>query len=258
MGKNVDILKQNFAHRGLHNKVDLPENSMAAILAAAKAGHGIEIDIHTTKDGSVVVFHDGSLKRMTGKDGKTKDLTASELDEYKLMGTDEKIPTYQQVIDELNKLEKQPTLLVEFKNWDMTDKNLDKAINPVLKASEQYKGSVAYQSFNPLLTKRVKELAPENLSGMLYGVGVPGESEMSYVAQESIATMMMAALAANPLVKPDFVATNTINAEKSNFRLGRIKSIAEGVPICIGAFSMIRTMRKQKAFVKNTVWMRVV
>ena len=43
-----------------------PENSLAAFAAACEAGYGIELDLQMTRDGEVVVVHDGDLMRVAG------------------------------------------------------------------------------------------------------------------------------------------------------------------------------------------------
>ncbi|MBE6699047.1 MAG: glycerophosphodiester phosphodiesterase, partial [Ruminococcaceae bacterium] len=48
----------DYAHRGLHNGKDAPENSLAAFEAACRAGYGIELDVQLSRDGTVMVFHD--------------------------------------------------------------------------------------------------------------------------------------------------------------------------------------------------------
>ena len=65
-----------YAHRGLHdNATQAPENSMAAFRKAVDAGFGIELDIQLTKDKIPVVFHDFTLKRVCGGEGKICDYT---------------------------------------------------------------------------------------------------------------------------------------------------------------------------------------
>ena len=55
------------AHRGLHGlSENTPENSLEAYKKAVEFGYAIEIDIHLTKDGEVVVFHDDTLNRVCG------------------------------------------------------------------------------------------------------------------------------------------------------------------------------------------------
>ena len=54
------------AHRGDRNEAYYPENSLEGFLAAALAGADIlEADIHTTKDGVLIVMHDDTLTRTT-------------------------------------------------------------------------------------------------------------------------------------------------------------------------------------------------
>ncbi|KAJ5807938.1 hypothetical protein N7474_009207 [Penicillium riverlandense] len=56
---------QTIAHRGF--KGNYPENTLIAIDGAIRAGsHAIEIDLHLTRDGVVVLSHDGTLERCFG------------------------------------------------------------------------------------------------------------------------------------------------------------------------------------------------
>lgn len=67
------------AHRGAHR--DHPENSLPAILAALALGaQGIEIDVHATLDGVLVVHHDpdlrdgGAIREMSAADVSARQL----------------------------------------------------------------------------------------------------------------------------------------------------------------------------------------
>ncbi|TQV94008.1 glycerophosphoryl diester phosphodiesterase [Cordyceps javanica] len=63
------LLPQTVAHRGY--RALWPENSLEAMRAAVRAGaHGIETDVHLTRDGVVVMSHDASLKRCFGVEKK--------------------------------------------------------------------------------------------------------------------------------------------------------------------------------------------
>ena len=67
-----------FAHRGFSGAY--PENTMLAFRKAIEAGaDGIELDIHESRDGQLVIVHDESLKRTTGVDALVSDLTLKEL-----------------------------------------------------------------------------------------------------------------------------------------------------------------------------------
>ncbi len=60
-----DVAAHAYAHRGLWGG-DVPENSLAAFAAAARAGAGVELDARVTKDGGIVVFHDATMQRLCG------------------------------------------------------------------------------------------------------------------------------------------------------------------------------------------------
>ncbi|KAI0134548.1 PLC-like phosphodiesterase [Xylariales sp. AK1849] len=65
-------MPQAIAHRGY--KAAFPENTMAAFRSAVQIGaHAIETDIHLSKDGVVVLSHDGTLKRCFGVDERVAD-----------------------------------------------------------------------------------------------------------------------------------------------------------------------------------------
>ena len=67
-----------FAHRGA--SAYAPENTMEAFHLAAKQGaDGIELDVHVTKDGEVVVTHDEKIDRVSNGSGFVKDMTLREL-----------------------------------------------------------------------------------------------------------------------------------------------------------------------------------
>ena len=100
-----------YAHRGLHDE-GRPENSMAAYKAALDRGYGIEFDVHLLKDGTLAVMHDSDLKRTTGQEGFMEDLTAEDLCKYHLGGTDQIIPTFQEVLD---LFDGQAPLIIELK-----------------------------------------------------------------------------------------------------------------------------------------------
>ncbi len=67
-----------FAHRGASG--DYPENTMESFQAATELGTPyLELDIHLTRDGMVVVHHDDHLDRLEGREGMIKLMTFDEL-----------------------------------------------------------------------------------------------------------------------------------------------------------------------------------
>ena len=97
--QKAPFLGMNFAHRGLHSRdKSVPENSIAAFRLAARAGYGVELDVHLSRDGQVVVFHDDTLERVCGVSGQVEDYTFQELQQFRLCGTEERIPLLSDVL----------------------------------------------------------------------------------------------------------------------------------------------------------------
>ena len=116
---------QRFAHRGYHDKPQIPENSLPAFRRAIAHGWGAELDVHLLKDGTLVVFHDSSLSRCTGAQGMIEDLTLAELKALRLEGTDEQIPLFDGV---LALFETATPLIIELKTAGNNHRALTKAV----------------------------------------------------------------------------------------------------------------------------------
>lgn len=90
-------------HRGA--RVEAPENTLRAFQLAVDGGADmIEVDVHLTADGEVVIMHDYTLERMTGHDGTIADMAWPELQQAVI--TDDRwpevaegIPTLAQTLD---------------------------------------------------------------------------------------------------------------------------------------------------------------
>ena len=65
-------------HRGIVNK-NHKENLLNSFKASFKKGYGIETDIHATKDGEFVCFHDFTLKRIHKINKSIKNLSYSQI-----------------------------------------------------------------------------------------------------------------------------------------------------------------------------------
>ena len=90
------------AHRGIHDNIDIPENTLQAFKKAIKNNISIELDVQLTKDNVLVVFHDDNLKRMTGINKNIKDITYYELKDIKLLNTNDTIPTFSEALNIIN------------------------------------------------------------------------------------------------------------------------------------------------------------
>ena len=157
---NSWVVNQYIAHRGLHNN-EIPENSLAAFQNAIDHDYGIELDIHPLEDLTPVIFHDETLKRMTGEDGYIKQVkNVEELKKFKLLKSEEKIPTLEEA---LNLINDQVPILIEIKDYNLNG-DFENKIYEILK---NYKGRYAVMSFNPYTLKWFRVNAPEILRGQL-------------------------------------------------------------------------------------------
>ena len=192
MKRDVSFLKNNLiAHRGVHDNKKIPENSILAFKSAIKYGYIIELDLHLLKDGNVVVFHDDNLKRMTGIDKKIKDCTYDEIKDIKLLGTNNHIPLFSDVLDLVSG--KVP-LLIELK-YDTKVGELEKKVLSLLK---DYSGKYAIQSFNPLSIYYLKKHAPSVIRGQLL---INPKKKANFLKKLYVRSILL-----NKLSKPDFIS----------------------------------------------------
>lgn len=153
------LKKQPIAHRGLHDLNNTRwENTLAAFAAAAKAGFAIECDVHLTKDGGVIVFHDDDLERLTGQKGRISDLTLAEATALKIGGTNDHAPSLREMLD---LVAGRVPVVIELKGIEGRDDGLVAAVANELAG---YKGEAAIMSFDHHLVRLFASDAP----------GIPG------------------------------------------------------------------------------------
>lgn len=91
-----------FAHRGgaFHPGLEGLENTMSAFQHAVDLGYGyLETDVHVTRDGALLSFHDAVLDRVTEHRGAIADLTYAEV-AAALIGGREQIPTMSALLEQ--------------------------------------------------------------------------------------------------------------------------------------------------------------
>ena len=160
--KKIYELAECYAHRGFHDNENAPENSMEAFRRAIERGLASELDVHMIADGNLVVFHDDDLVRMTGAPGRIADYDIETLSKLRLGGTDEKIPTFDEVLDLYEDSGLQ--LLIELK----VDKGNHKALAAaVADRLAKYDGAFAVQSFDPRAIRDFRKLIPGIALGLL-------------------------------------------------------------------------------------------
>lgn len=188
------LWRRPIAHRGLHDAEhprERPENSLAAFEAAVEVGHPIELDVHLSADGGVVVFHDETLERMTGRPGTVAELTLAELLALRLCEGDERVPSLDQVLEHVAG---RVPVLVELKNASPIGR-LERAVCEVL---ARWPGQHAVQSFNPWSMLWMHRHAPHLPRGMLSG-------DMSQEGLPLHQVVAVEHLLLAPAVMPDFI-----------------------------------------------------
>ena len=84
-------------HRGVMGVE--PENTLRSFVRAEREGLDvIELDLHLSKDGALVVMHDAEVDRTTDGAGPIGDLTLAELRELDA-GQGERVPVFEEVLD---------------------------------------------------------------------------------------------------------------------------------------------------------------
>lgn len=189
---NNKALLCDYAHRGLHGN-GVPENSLLAFDLAAKNGYGIELDVQLSADGEVMVFHDYKLARMTGCEKKLCELTCGELKELRLNDSEEKIPTFAEV---LSLVDGRVPLLVELKG-ESTDSSLCPKVAELLRG---YAGDYCIESFNPLLLGAIRKELPSAYVGLLYTNTCKDRKKYSAL------NIVISCMGLNFIARPNFIA----------------------------------------------------
>lgn len=183
-----------YAHRGLHdNRTDAPENSLRAFQRAVDAGFGIELDIRMTKDRIPVVFHDFTLKRICGAEGKVIDYTYEELQQFPLCGSDQRIPRFEEV---LKLVDGRVPLIVELK-IEALDLSVCEAGDRLLSG---YRGMYCIESFNPFGVFWYRRHRKEIVRGQL------SDAFLKEGEYKGALYFLLQHLLLNFLTKPDFIA----------------------------------------------------
>lgn len=158
-----------FAHRGASGYA--PENTLEAFALAIEQGaDGIELDVHLTKDGQVVVIHDETIDRVSSGKGAVRDYTRKELEQFSFdnhMKAYEgaKIPTLEEVLKLVRPTEVQVN--IELKTGIFWYEGIEeKTLDIVRKAGMENR--VIYSSFNHYSVQKIRKLDKNAETAYLY------------------------------------------------------------------------------------------
>lgn len=156
-------------HRGAAGHA--PENTLASFRKAVALGaDAVELDVHRTADGALVVIHDESLERTTDGRGRVAELTLAEIRRYDAgswKGAEfagERVPALEEIAAALPaRIE----LFVELKGGSFRYPGIEEDLARFLRARE-LAGRVRVSSFDHRALRRLRELMPELRTGALF------------------------------------------------------------------------------------------
>ena len=162
-------MTKNFAHRGFSGKY--PENTMLAFEKALEVGvDGIELDVHLTKDGELVIIHDETVDRTTDGTGLVSEMTLDELKALDASATYvgvygvNRIPTLREYFELVKDTE--IVTNIELKTGINPYPGIEEKLLEMIDAFE-LADKIIISSFNHYSVMRFKRLAPEIPCGFL-------------------------------------------------------------------------------------------
>lgn len=201
-----------YAHRGLYDKAaGIPENSLSAFSRAVAHGFGVELDVHLLRDGSLAVFHDSDIKRMTGRAGYLEDLSAEELGDYPLDGTKETIPQFCDVLALFE--DTGLPIIVELKSFR---DNYAALTERTMRELDKFRVVYCVESFDPRCVAWVRKHRPEVIRGQLSQDFLKDRGKLSLPMAFATTHLL-----SNIMVQPDFVAYRFKDRKKWAPRLCR-------------------------------------
>jgi len=165
---------QIFAHRGARRAA--PENTLPAFAAALEMGaDGIELDVHLTADGQLVVIHDFNVEKTTDGRGEVERMTADEMarldagSHFSPAFAGTRIPHLEEVLDLLRD---RCRINIEIKSNDLYARDASERVAGLVRARNLY-DQVIVSSFNPITLIKVRRLDPAIALGVLYDREMP-------------------------------------------------------------------------------------
>jgi glycerophosphoryl diester phosphodiesterase len=211
---------QIIAHRGASGVA--PENTLSSFRAAWDQGaDGIELDLHLSRDGTPVVFHDRTLRRITGSRGNVEDLTFSELRQLDAGAwknetwRGEKIPSLEEVLESLPE---NKSAWLELK----TDGRILEPLRKVLENHSARLPNLRLIAFSEELINLARKQFPEISCSWIVDLGSTSSRKRGMVLRSAIETAIRSRLDGL-----DFGLKTSLTAEQ-------VKAVkSEGLGLCV-------------------------
>ncbi len=158
-----------FAHRGARGHA--PENTLLAFdLAFDLGAEGIECDVQLSRDGRLVIIHDGTVNRTTNGRGAVRELTLAEMQALDA-GRGQRIPTLEETLALIRARNGRINIEVKAESDDEAVETAE-AVAALLSASaddDPLRERILVSSFNHPAISTIKRLLPWAQTGALYG-----------------------------------------------------------------------------------------
>jgi len=160
-------------HRGAMGLA--PEHTMVSFAKGFELGADmLELDIHVTRDDQLAVMHDGDVSRTTNGTGHIKNMTLAEIKKldagvkFDARFSGERVPSLNEVLEYAKG---RIQLAIEIKGDPLPTPGIEEKLVKLLREYKMLDDVVAI-SFHHIAVKRVKELEPRIMTGILY-TGMP-------------------------------------------------------------------------------------
>ncbi len=162
-------------HRGAAGEA--PENTLASFELALEQGvNAIELDVHLSRDGQIVVCHDPALDRTTNGSGRIYELSSAEIKRFdagswfaaQFQG--ETVPLLDEVFDLVPE-----SIVINVEIKYSYDGRMEKALLDFLCSKNRLENAVI-SSFDHKCLKRAKQLEPKVNIGLLYAANLADHS----------------------------------------------------------------------------------
>ncbi len=160
------------AHRGA--SADAPENTLAAMeLAITEGADWVEIDVQETREGEVVVIHDGDLKKIGDSDLRVFEASLEELQSVDIGSwmdpsfSDQRVPSLQQL---LALCKNRINVVIELKYYGREERLEERVVNIVEAAGMQ--DQIVVMSLSYAGIQKIKSIRPEWKVGLLSSVAM--------------------------------------------------------------------------------------
>lgn len=156
-----------------------PENTLRAFRIGCESNaDAVECDVHLSKNGEIMVFHDNTLDRTSSGKGWIREYTVDELQQFDA-GQGEKIPTLVEVVDLVNQYRQKLIIEVKVESVEIALETTEKVAAFV--NEHRLASKVIMHSFWHDAVRRFKEICPNIPAAVIMMIGIKPEQMVKLI-----------------------------------------------------------------------------